>query len=179
MTPDVLTVGHSTRSLEELLELLRAAGVERLVDVRRFPASKRHPHFGREPLSRALAQAGIDYVWMEALGGRRSRRKDSPHVGWRVPAFAGYADYMETGEFRTAVAELVRLAGEKRTAILCAEARPEQCHRRLIADWLVSHGARVAHVMTAKRLVEHAVPPFLRLDGDRLVYDRHETLELL
>jgi uncharacterized protein (DUF488 family) len=167
----IFTVGHSTHSTDELLGLLAAHGVRRLVDVRRYPASRRHPHLARAPLSAALTAAGIEYVWAEALGGRRSRVKGSPHVGWREPGFAGYADYMDTPEFAAAAHELVRLAERVPTAIMCAEALPERCHRRLIADWLVSHHLRVEHIVGPKRLRRHVLTPFARIKGGRIVYD--------
>jgi hypothetical protein len=175
MTTRVLTVGHSTRTLEELLALLAAHGVGALCDVRRFPASRRHPQFNRDALERALPAAGpasgIEYLWLEGLGGRRSRQKGSPHTAWQVPAFAGYADHMESAEFAAAAEALLREAAARTTCILCAEARPEQCHRRLISDWLTVRGALVEHIVDAARTVPHALPPFLRVEGGRLIYD--------
>ncbi len=167
----VYTLGHSTHTTEELVRILTAHGVRRIVDVRRFPASRRHPHLAREPLAAALQDSGIDYVWMEALGGRRSRRKDSPHTGWREPGFAGYADYMDTSEFAKAGEELLARAAERPTAILCAEAVPERCHRRLIADWLTTRGATVEHLLTPKRARRHVPTAFMRQVGARLLYD--------
>ena len=179
---EIFTVGHSTRSAEEFLALLEAHGIEIVADIRRFPGSRRHPQFAREALAAALAEAGqgpcaqrgvgcIEYVWLPGLGGRRSRRKNSPHTAWRVPAFAGYADHMETPEFQDAVHELLALARRARTAILCAEALPHRCHRRLVSDWLVAHGVSVQHLLGPKRVEAHTLTPFARIDGDRLVYD--------
>src|SRR4051812_32280433 len=126
---DVWTIGHSTRSLDELIELLRAHEIALLADVRRFPASRRHPHFARESLERALPAVGIEYCWLPDLGGRRSANKASPHTAWRVPAFAAYADYMQTAAFVQNAQQLLARAGTSRTAIMCAEALPQRCHR--------------------------------------------------
>lgn len=168
----VFTVGHSTRSTEELIAILRAAGVRVLVDVRRFPGSRRHPQFGREALAAALGEAGITYRWVEALGGRRSRRAGSPHVAWENAGFAGYADHMDTAEFRDAAAREL-LSSTEPTAVMCAEAHPSQCHRRLISDWLVAHRVEVVHLLDARGTVAHSLTPFARVvDGDRVVYDR-------
>lgn len=174
----VYTLGHSTRTLEELLAILRAHGVELLVDVRRFPASRRHPHFSRERLERAFPVAGIDYLWLEGLGGRRPGRQGSPHVAWRVPGFASYADHMETDEFRRAAATLVERAREATAAVMCAEALPERCHRRLLADWLTVRGLQVVHLLDERRTRPHRLPDFARVDGERLVYDGGQ-MELL
>lgn len=167
----IYTVGHSTRSLEELIAMLRAHGVELLVDVRRFPASRRHPHFSRESLERTLPEAGIEYLWLEGLGGRRSRRKDSPHTAWRVAGFGSYADHMDTEEFEAAAATLLERAREATAAVMCAEALPERCHRRLLADWLTVRGVEVVHVLGETRARPHQVPDFARVEGERLVYD--------
>lgn len=167
----VFTVGHSTRSREELLEILRRHGVELLADVRRFPASRRHPHFSRGQLSQALREVGIDYLWLEPLGGRRSGRRRSPHTAWQTPGFAAYADHMETAEFREAMETLLVRARAEATALLCAEALPQRCHRRLIADWLTARGIEVVHLLDAGRSERHELPPFARLEGERLVYD--------
>jgi uncharacterized protein (DUF488 family) len=168
---ELLTIGHSNRPLEDFLSLLAAHRVARLVDIRRFPASRRHPHFGKAALAPTLADAGIDYMWMEDLGGRRPPRPESHHTGWRVAAFAGYADYMETAPFIAAATRLLDLADERRTVIMCAEALPESCHRRLVADWATVRGVSVGHILTRAALRPHAVPDFARVDGDRIIYD--------
>jgi uncharacterized protein (DUF488 family) len=167
----VFTIGHSTRGLDEFLALLDAHRIGLLVDVRRFPGSRRHPHFARAALADAAARAGIEYRWVEALGGRRSRRADSPHTAWRVPGFAGYADHMDGAEFARAAAQLLEWARSARAAILCAEARPEQCHRRLIADWLTAQGATVEHILAARRTARHQLPEFARVEDGRVIYD--------
>lgn len=167
----VFTVGHSTRSLDELVAILRAHGVELLVDVRRFPASRRHPHFSRERLERGLSEAGIGYFWLEGLGGRRPGRKDSPHTTWRVAGFSSYADHMETEEFDRAAGKLLDRAREATAAVMCAEALPERCHRRLLSDWLTVRGVEVVHLLDETRTRPHELPDFARVDGGRLVYD--------
>lgn len=167
----VFTIGHSTRTLDEFLGLLAEQGVELLVDVRRFPGSRRNPHFSREALGQSLPAAGIEYLWVEALGGRRSRRAGSPHTAWRVPAFAAYADHMDGAEFAAAAGALVERARDTRLTIMCAEARPEQCHRRLIADWLTARGVTVSHMLGVHRTSQHQLPEFARVSDGRLVYD--------
>jgi uncharacterized protein (DUF488 family) len=167
----VYTVGHSTRSRDELLALLGNAGIRGVADVRRYPASRRHPHFAREALAAALAGAGLRYDWLPALGGRRAARPDSPHVAWREPGFRGYADHMGSAEFRDGLAVLLGLAADRPTAVLCAEAVPWRCHRQLIADALVARGIRVLHVVGAGGLRPHTLSRLARLDGDHLVYD--------
>jgi len=168
----VHTLGHSTLALEDFLALLRAHGIAGIADVRRYPASRRHPHFGREPLAQALADAGIAYEWLPELGGRRSTRPDSPHVGWRNAAFRGYADHMDTAEFRAGIARLLDLAHERPTAIMCAEAVPWRCHRQLISDALVARGGAVRHALGPRSTSEHALTAFARVADERVVYDR-------
>lgn len=167
----VYTLGHSTRSAEELLTLLARHGLRGIADVRRYPASRRHPHFGREVLGAALADRGVDYVWLPALGGRRAPRPDSSHVAWREPAFRAYADHMESAEFRAGLDELLAFAATRPTAVLCAEAVPWRCHRQLIADALVARGITVLHVTGAGAPSAHALSRLARLDGERLIYD--------
>jgi uncharacterized protein (DUF488 family) len=170
--PPVFTLGHSTRPLEELLRMLAEQDIAVLVDVRRYPGSRRHPQFSREALAPALAAVGIEYVHEPDLGGRRVARPGSPHTAWRVEAFRGYADHMESPEFGAALARLSERAGRAPTAILCAEAVPWRCHRRLIADALVVRGVEVLHLLAPGRPAEaHALDPNARiLPGGRLLY---------
>jgi uncharacterized protein (DUF488 family) len=169
------TVGHGTLSAEELGRLVADAGVEELVDVRSFPASRRHPQFRREAMERWLPDAGVAYRWDPRLGGRRRPRPDSPHGALRVPAFRGYADHMETDEFRDAVDELLAAAGERPAAVMCAESVWWRCHRRLLADAAVLlRGAAVEHLFHDGRLDPHRPTPEARVDGRRLVYDGGE-----
>ena len=167
----IFTVGHSTRSLEELVSILQAHGIGLLVDVRRFPASRRHPHFGRESLETALPEAEIEYLWLADLGGRRSRAKDSPHTAWRVTGFAAYADHMDTEAFDSALRALLEQAAERPTAVMCAEALPHRCHRRLIADRLTAQGHEVVHLLDEKRTQPHQLPDFARTEKGRVIYD--------
>jgi uncharacterized protein (DUF488 family) len=176
--PPLFTLGHSTRPLDEFLTLCRTHALHRIVDVRRFPGSRRSPHFGREPLAAALADAGIAYEWCPDLGGRRSRPRGAPASAWRVPAFAAYADYMLSPEFRRAVAGVLDAAARSPTAIMCAEAVPYQCHRRLISDWATLHGTPVVHLLTATRREDHHLTEFARLAGDEVHYDAGAQLDL-
>jgi len=170
--PPVFTIGHSTRAIGELLALLAEHGIEVLMDVRRFPGSRRHPQFSRDALAAALAAAGVEYVHEPRLGGRRAARADSPHTAWRVEAFRGYADHMETAEFNAALEDLIRLSAGRSVVILCAEAVPWRCHRRLISDALVARGIDVRHILAPGRADLHELDPNARLleGGRRLVY---------
>ena len=141
------TVGHSTRSLDALVETLRAHSIQTLVDIRAFPMSRRLPQFNRESLEKSLPAAGIDYVWMKGLGGyRKKSREDSPNIGLRNASFRNYADYMLTPEFGQAVARLLELAERGNAAIMCAERMYFQCHRMLVSDYLTAHGHTVLHI---------------------------------
>jgi uncharacterized protein (DUF488 family) len=170
--PPVFTIGHSTRPIEELLALLAEHGVELLMDVRRYPGSRRHPQYSRDALAGALGAAGISYMHEPRLGGRRAPRPDSPHTAWRVEAFRGYADHMETAEFQEALEELIHRSRETRIAILCAEAVPWRCHRRLISDALVARGLEVRHILGPGRADRHEIDSNARVleGGRRLVY---------
>lgn len=161
----ILTVGHSTLPIAEFVELLGAHGVDLLVDVRRYPGSRRHPHFAREPLAAALATAGIAYHHEPGLGGRRRPRPDSPHTAWRVAGFRAYSDYMETAEFRAALARLEALAEGRAVAVMCAEAVPWRCHRRLVADALVARGRPVEHILSPTRVDPHELSPHAVVAG--------------
>jgi uncharacterized protein (DUF488 family) len=167
----VHTVGHSTRPLADFLALLHGHGIAAVADVRRFPGSRRHPHFVRDALAAALAGEGLGYAWLEALGGRRHGRADSPHVAWRNAAFRAYADHMDTAEFRAGLDALLRLAAERPTAVMCAEAVPWRCHRQLVADALTARGVCVRHVTGPGAADIHRLTPFARLEGERVVYD--------
>lgn len=166
----VLTIGHSTRALDDLIGLLRTHGVARLVDVRAFPRSRRHPQFNIDTLPASLAAAGIAYTHLQVLGGRRPARPDSRNMAWREPGFRGYADYMETPPFEHGLNALLDLAGGQRVAVMCAEAMPWQCHRSLIADALVARGVRVEHIMGPGERRRHAPPPFARIADGRVSY---------
>jgi len=167
----IFTVGHSNREPGELISILASHGVELVVDVRRFPGSRRHPHFSRGSLEEALGEAGIGYLWLEGLGGRRSRREGSVHTAWEEPGFAAYADHLDSDEFGSAARTLLDEAATRRTAMMCAEARWVSCHRRLIADWLTARGHEVVHIADGRRTEPHRLPSFARVEDGRLVYD--------
>ena len=157
--PVVMTVGHSNRTWNDFLEILRAHGVKRVVDVRSIPKSRRNPQFNRTTLSTKLRAAKIGYVHLQKLGGLRHARRDSPNMGWRNASFRGYADYMQTSEFQAGLDRLLKLAGQKSSAIMCAEAVPWRCHRSLIADALTVRGIQVEDIMNEKRSQVHALIP--------------------
>jgi uncharacterized protein (DUF488 family) len=168
----LLTVGHGTLPAADLAALLGGAGVRRIADVRAFPGSRRHPHVGREQLERWLPEAGVDYRWLPALGGRRRPVPGSRHVALRNDAFRAYADHMATPVFRDGVRELLRLATGAPTAALCSEAVWWRCHRRLVADHVVLlEGVEVHHLLHDGRRTPHAPTSGVRVDGDALVYD--------
>lgn len=167
---DVFTIGHSTRELAILIGMLHAHGIEKLIDVRTVPRSRKNPQFNRDTLPAALRAAGIDYTHMAGLGGLRHARPDSINTGWRNASFRGYADYMQTPEFAQGVARLVEIAARKRTAIMCAEAVPWRCHRSLIADALVVRGIAVEHILSGERTMPHTLTGFAVVENERIRY---------
>jgi uncharacterized protein (DUF488 family) len=164
------TIGHSTHALDAFCALLDRHAVRRVADVRRFPGSRRHPQFGADALAAGLAAHGIGYTHIEALGGRRSVVPGSQNGGWENAAFRGYADHMATASFAAGLAELEALAAAQPTAVMCAEALPWRCHRRLIADALIVRGWTVRDIMGPGKVERHSVTPFARIEGDRLTY---------
>lgn len=166
----VWTVGHSTRPLADFLAVLAAYRIEAIVDVRRFPGSSRQPQYQRPVLEAALRGAGIDYLSLPALGGRRRPLSNSPNTAWRHPAFRGYADHLATEEFATGLFELLMVASGLRTAVMCAEVLWWRCHRRLIADVLVSLGGRVMHIFDAETAQAHRLTAPARLVRGMLTY---------
>lgn len=169
-TQRLWTIGHSTRSIEEFLALLQTHGVQRLVDIRRYPGSRRYPHFHSAALAKRVPMAGIRYEEMPRLGGRRTARSDSPNNGWKNAGFRGYADYMQTEEFERALGELMAHGEHERTAIMCAEAVPWRCHRSLVADALVSRGWEVTHILSAGQVKPHQLTTFAIVQSDHLIY---------
>jgi uncharacterized protein (DUF488 family) len=176
-TPDevsrrIFTVGHSTHPIEEFLVLLGAHRIAVLADVRSFPSSRRWPHFNQEELKRAVERAGIEYLWLKLLGGRRhSARADSPHTAWTHPAFRSYADWADGADFARGLEELEAAALRAPTACMCSEGLWWRCHRRIIADHLVLRGWTVEHIMPNGKLVRHSLSSFARVEAGRLVYD--------
>jgi uncharacterized protein (DUF488 family) len=172
MSVTILTVGHGARPIDAFLDLLRGAGVRRLVDVRTAPGSRKHPQFGRDALAASLDTAGIAYEWWgRALGGWRRPRPDSRHTALRSPGFRGYADHMETEEFGAALRELIATSGRTRTAVMCAESLWWRCHRRMVADALLASGIEVAHIMEGGRLDPHRLSRSARVEDSLVVYD--------
>jgi uncharacterized protein (DUF488 family) len=169
-TPEILTIGHSTRPLDAFIAMLKAHGVACLVDVRTIPRSRHNPQFNGETLGAALREAGIAYRPMKSLGGLRHPRKDSPNAGWRNEGFRGFADYMQSDEFAAAIGELRATGARRRTAIMCAEAVPWRCHRSLIADALTVRGVPVEHIMSEEKRDPHRLTSFAVVDGERITY---------
>jgi uncharacterized protein (DUF488 family) len=166
----IFTIGHSVRPLDEFLSLLKAHGVTGLADVRTVPKSRRHPHFAGEALQTSLPAAGIEYRHFAALGGLRKPRRDSPNGAWRHEGFRGYADHMQTEEFRAAVEDLLSFAASRIVAVMCAEAKWWQCHRQLIADALVARDVEVRHIMSAREAPAHQLTAFARAAGGEVTY---------
>jgi len=173
----ILTLGHSTRTIEEFLRLLEAHQVQRLVDVRTVPRSRHNPQFNRETLPGSLRKARIRYTHLPGLGGLRHPRKDSPNTGWRNAGFRGYADYMQTPEFEANLEKLLELARKEPVAIMCAEAVRWRCHRSLIADALLVRGVEVRHISSATRAEPHRLTPWARVKGRHITYPA-QSLEL-
>jgi uncharacterized protein (DUF488 family) len=170
------TIGHSTRTLDAFLALLAAEKIQTIADVRRFPGSRRHPHFNREPLAAELQNVGITYTHFPALGGRRKPSPTGRGLGegansaWRVAAFAAYADYMLTDDFKAAFSELQTLATHQRTAIMCAEALPWRCHRRLIADQFIAQAWHVLDIVGPNNTKPHELPTFATITAGQVTY---------
>jgi len=170
VTSTIWTIGHSTRPLHIFLQLLAQYRIEAVADVRRFPGSRRQPQYAQVPLCRALAEQGIAYHWIAALGGRRRALPDSPNIAWRNASFRGYADHMASTEFAQGWNELLEVAGRLRTAMMCAEAVWWRCHRSLIADALCVQGIQVMHILDEKHAVAHPYTAPARIARGRLSY---------
>jgi uncharacterized protein (DUF488 family) len=166
----VFTIGHSTRELATFIAMLRAHGIEKLIDVRTVPRSRTNPQFNRDTLPAALRAAGIGYTHMAGLGGLRHAHRDSINGGWHNASFRGYADYMQTPEFAQNIERLITYAKQQRLALMCAEAVPWRCHRSLIADALTARGVPVCHIMSEKRADPHTLTPFARVEGTTVTY---------
>jgi len=166
----VLTLGHSTRPIEEFIELLSRHGVTQLIDVRTVPRSRHNPHFNQDALQASLRGAGIGYAHAPGLGGFRRPSPESANAGWRNLSFRGYADYMQTPEFAAELTSLLELARTDRVALMCAEAVPWRCHRSLIADALTAHGVTACEIASPTRLQPHRLTPFARVRGETITY---------
>lgn len=167
----IWTVGHSTRSAEEFNEILRAHNIEGLVDVRSFPGSRRYPQFNKEQLSKTLPSVGIEYLHLGELGGRRRARKDSINTAWRNESFRGYADHMESSDFRRGIEELLECGRQKSTVVMCAESLWWRCHRSLVADFLKASGVEVIHILDANKTEPHPYTTAARIVDGRLSYE--------
>jgi len=165
----IYTIGHSTRPIDDFVSLLERSSIERLVDVRAFPGSRRHPHFNREALARTLAGLGMEYLHRTSLGGRRRLPRDAPPSGWRNESFQAYALYMRTPEFHRALDELITLGEERRTVIMCSEAVPWRCHRTLISDALHARGVSVEHILDSG-LSPHTLTSFAIVREGEVTY---------
>lgn len=172
--PTIFTVGHSTRSADEFVALLRAHGVQAVADVRRFPGSRRLPHFNGDAMPAWLKKAGIAYLPFQSLGGRRRPAPDSPNAGWRNESFRAYADFAQTPEFLAALDELMAEAGRRPLTTMCAEAVPWRCHRSLISDALLVRGWTVLDITSPTKAAPHKLPKFARVDGLRVTYPPEE-----
>ncbi|HTJ87667.1 MAG TPA: DUF488 domain-containing protein [Terriglobales bacterium] len=165
------TIGHSTRTIEELIAALQAHEIKTLVDIRAFPMSRRLPHFNRENLQTSLGDAGIRYVWMKELGGMRKKSLEhSPNVALRNASFRNYADYMLTAEFEHAISGVILLGEQSRSAYMCAERVYFKCHRMLVSDWLVAHGHEVLHIDDEKPPKPHKLMADARLIDGKVFY---------
>jgi uncharacterized protein (DUF488 family) len=169
-SPVVLTIGHSTRTIEEFIRLLQAHAVSRVVDVRTVPRSRHNPQFDKTLLPDSLKKAGLGYLHMPGLGGLRHARSDSLNTGWRNASFRGFADYMQTPEFKKSLDELIQLAKKDRIALMCAEAVPWRCHRSLIADALLVRGIRAEDIMSPTRRQVHTLTPFAKVRATAVTY---------
>lgn len=169
---NIWTIGHSTHTLGEFLDMLKSFQIELVADIRSFPGSRRYPHFNQEALSVTLPENGIEYIHLKDLGGRRKTTIGSRNTGWRVAAFRGYADYMETDPFNRAMKELEGLAAKKRVAFMCSEAVWWRCHRSLVSDYFKHQGWTVMHIMGTGKSEEHPYTSPARIIGDKLVYSQ-------
>ncbi len=173
----IWTIGHSTRTLDEFITMLKSFQIERLADIRSFPGSRRYPHFNNKTLEVSLPENNIKYIHLKELGGRRQVRSDSINTGWRLAAFRGYADYMETSTFKKATLELERLAYKERTAYMCSEALWWRCHRSLVSDYLKVHGWTVMHIMGVGKAQEHPYTSPAEIVNGELLYTNRKMCE--
>ncbi len=169
-SPVIFTIGHSTKTLDELIHILQAHSVKMVADIRTVPRSRHNPQFNRETLPESLNSYSIDYKHIPGLGGLRKPRKDSTNMGWHNDSFRGFADYMQTDEFEKSLEELMNLAASIRTAMMCAEALPWRCHRSLIADALLVRGIQVEHIMSLNRTAPHSLTSFANVHGTVITY---------
>ena len=170
MAGTLWTIGHSTRSWDDFVEILRSAGIAAVVDVRRFAGSRRHPQFGGEALAASLRSRGLEYAWIEQLGGRRRRGDEAPPSAWRHPSFQAYGDHIASDAFARGLDQLLHLAQASRTAIMCSELLWWRCHRAIISDVLVFAGVSVTHILTAEQSTPHSYTSPARIVDGELTY---------
>ena len=166
----IFTIGHSTRTFNQFVEFLQAHGIERVIDIRTIPRSRRNPQYSLDTLEPALEAAGINYVHLKELGGLRRPKPDSKNVGWRNASFRGYADFMATPEFEIALSRAIKLSQSRPSALVCAESVPWRCHRSLVADALTARKFAVKHIMSANIANEHELTPFAQVRGEKITY---------
>jgi len=171
----IFTLGHSTLPIERFMAVLQIYGIERLVDIRTIPRSRHNPQFNDTALAKSLTAQHLEYMHIQALGGLRRARKDSPNTGWRNGAFRGYADYMQTEGFQDALEALIQMSRRKQVAIMCAEAVPWRCHRSLVADGLSVRGVPVVEILSEGSYRMHRLTPFAQLEGVRITYPPDQT----
>lgn len=172
----LFTIGHSNRPWEEFLTILRAYGVERVIDIRTIPRSRHNPQFNREAIARGLRAAKIAYVHLKKLGGLRRAKPDSVNLGWHNASFRGFADYMQTEDFRMGLERALQLATTKPSALMCAEAVPWRCHRSLVADALLVRHVPVNHILSSSSVRPHTLTPFARVRGKQITYPMDEPV---
>jgi uncharacterized protein (DUF488 family) len=172
----IWTIGHSTHTLEEFLIILKSFEIELVADIRNFPGSRRYPHFNKDALTLSLPEHKIGYIHLKDLGGRRKAKINSVNTAWRLPAFRGYADYMETPVFKNSIKELETLASSKRVVFMCAEAVWWSCHRALVSDYLKHEGWKVLHIMAEGKVTEHPYTAPARIADGKLVYSNPNEL---
>ncbi|MFZ5955497.1 MAG: DUF488 family protein [Nanoarchaeota archaeon] len=170
MKQTIFTIGHSTRSIEEFIELLKEYKIEQVIDVRTIPKSRHNPQFNMEELSRKLESENIKYFHINELGGLRHSKKDSINLAWKNLSFRGFADYMQTDEFKIGLNELIKLSRNKISAIMCAESVPWRCHRSLISDALLIKGIDVIHILSRHNVIEHKMTPFAKIVENNIFY---------
>jgi uncharacterized protein (DUF488 family) len=178
MSAQLYTIGHSNRPLDEFLALLARHAIQALVDIRRFPGSKKFPHFNQPELEAALKEAGIEYHWLEKLGGRRPKSESGPsrNLGLRNESFRNYADYMQTEEFEQGINELLKIAASERAGMMCAESLFWSCHRRLVSDFLVARGVVVQHIMPGGEIKSHTLTSGAVVKGQCVTYPGQQSL---
>jgi uncharacterized protein (DUF488 family) len=166
----VFTIGHSIRPVSEFIEMMKAYGIEKVVDIRAIPKSRYNPQFNKDTLRSSLKEANIEYLHIKGLGGLRHAQKDSPNMGWRNASFRGFADYMQTENFEENLENLIEAAEKRATVIMCSEAVPWRCHRSLIGDALLIRGVHVRHIMSARSSRDHTLTPWAKAKGGKITY---------